>query len=342
MESDELNFSSVIFKGPVNSDEGVQKLCTKMKLVIYCMEYPETTSETFYTNLGMVIVNALVASPSRRGVYHYILPNPVRINPTAFNATDVYTLQETRHYTRLNDKHCLGISPKYMISMGLYECSLTLSVTDYNWDLYEYLYSTEALNSTQPCDAELTMTLIRKVGAFPERCLRRQPLMPLWMAPVINDLKGARDKVKHLIDEFKNAFAAIDVTVNNNLVSNTGVVANDTTGVGTARLGLAAAGYGTDKAIFGYGYATGGGTYVSMTNLVSNTGVVATDTTGVGTARYYLAAAGYGSSGQAIFGYGNNGASVSMTNLVSNTGVVATDTTGVGTARFQPGAAAYG
>ena len=52
-----------------------------------------------------------------------------------------------------------------------------------------------------------------------------------------------------------------------NLVSNTGVVATDTTGVGTARYYLAAAGYGGDKAIFGYGYT---GSYVSMTNLVSN------------------------------------------------------------------------
>ena len=75
-----------------------------------------------------------------------------------------------------------------------------------------------------------------------------------------------------------------------NLVSNTGVVASDTTGVGTARYNLAAAGYGGDKAIFGYGYA---GSYQSLTNLVSNTGVVSTDTTGVGTARYGLAAAGY-------------------------------------------------
>ncbi len=76
-----------------------------------------------------------------------------------------------------------------------------------------------------------------------------------------------------------------------NLVSNTGVVATDTTGVGTARHELAAAGYGSDKAIFGYGTD---GTIYSMTNLVSNTGVVATDTTGVGTARTALAAAGYG------------------------------------------------
>jgi hypothetical protein len=76
-----------------------------------------------------------------------------------------------------------------------------------------------------------------------------------------------------------------------NLVSNTGVVATDTTGVGTARSSLAAAGYGTDKAIFGYG---GGALTYSLTNLVSNTGVVATDTTGVGTARTDLAAASYG------------------------------------------------
>ena len=85
-----------------------------------------------------------------------------------------------------------------------------------------------------------------------------------------------------------------------NLVSNTGVVATDTTGVGTARQDVAAAGYGTDKSIFGYGYSSSGRT--AITNLVSNTGVVATDTTGVGTARNALAAAGYGTD-KAIFGY---------------------------------------
>jgi hypothetical protein len=123
-----------------------------------------------------------------------------------------------------------------------------------------------------------------------------------------------------------------------NLVSNTGVVATDTTGVGTGRWGLAAAGYGTNKAIFGYGQTS---VVVSMTNLVSNTGVVATDTTGVGTARYGIAAAGYGTD-KVIFGYGNSGTNTAITNLVSNTGVVATDTTGVGTARRNLAAAGYG
>jgi len=75
-----------------------------------------------------------------------------------------------------------------------------------------------------------------------------------------------------------------------NLVSNTGVVAADTPGVGTGRTGLAAAGYGGDKAIFGFGLTP---VQQSITNLVSNTGVAASNTPGIGTARSYLAAAGY-------------------------------------------------
>jgi hypothetical protein len=123
-----------------------------------------------------------------------------------------------------------------------------------------------------------------------------------------------------------------------NLVSNTGVVAANTTGVGTARYTLAAAGYGTDKAIFGYGLTPSNS---SLTNLVSNTGVVATDTAGVGTARESLAAVNYGTD-KAMFAYGYNTTPRSISNLVSNTGVVATDTTGVGTARFGLAGANYG
>lgn len=112
-----------------------------------------------------------------------------------------------------------------------------------------------------------------------------------------------------------------------NIVSPTGVVAADVTGVGTGRGSLAAATYGTDKAIFGFGIAAD---YTAITNLVSNTGVVASNTTGVGTARGSISATGYGTD-KAIFGFGFTGsAMVSITNLVSNTGVVATDTAGAG------------
>ena len=123
-----------------------------------------------------------------------------------------------------------------------------------------------------------------------------------------------------------------------NLVNNSGVVAADVTGVGTDKRLLAATGYGTDKAIFGYGYDTGN---ASITNLVSNSGVVATDTSGVGTARYGLAAARYGGD-KALFAYGISSGVVSLKNLVSNLGVVAADVTGVGTARQGLAAAGYG
>ena len=122
-----------------------------------------------------------------------------------------------------------------------------------------------------------------------------------------------------------------------NLVSSAGVVATDTSGVGTVRYGLAACSYGDDKGIFGYGTT---GSVSSLTNLVSNVGVVATDVTGVGTARRDLAAPQYGGD-KAIFGYGNSGSYVSLTNLVSNVGVVATDVTGVGTVRKGSAACSY-
>lgn len=124
-----------------------------------------------------------------------------------------------------------------------------------------------------------------------------------------------------------------------NLVSNIGVVATDTVGVGTARADLTCSTYGTDKAIFLYG-RTATSTVSALSNLVSNTGVVAGDTSIVGTARYACAAAGYGGD-KAIVGYGYAAGYKSMTNLISNTGVVATDTTGVGTTR-QPACANYG
>jgi hypothetical protein len=153
------------------------------------------------------------------------------------------------------------------------------------------------------------------------------------IVPVINNARGIFGY---------GAVSGNAATAITNLVSTTGVVATDTTGVGTARMYLAAAGYGTDKAIFGYGSTAFGGTpYVSMTNLVSNAGVVAADTTGVGTIRRNLGATTYGTD-KAIFGYGFNGANVSLTNLVSNTGVVATDTTGVGTARNNLAGTTFG
>jgi len=127
-----------------------------------------------------------------------------------------------------------------------------------------------------------------------------------------------------------------------NKVANTGVVATDVSGVGTARSHVAATQYGADKAIFGFGTTP---SKVSMTNLVSNSGVVASDVSGVGTARGGLAACSYDNLDKGIFGYGEVAASpynASMTNLVSNVGVVASDVAGVGSARYLIAACEFG
>jgi len=124
-----------------------------------------------------------------------------------------------------------------------------------------------------------------------------------------------------------------------NLVSNTGVVGSDVSGVGTSRTLLAAAGYGLDKGIFAYGWT---GSYLSMSNLINNVGVAASDVSGVGTARRNLAAASY-STDKAIFGYGlSSGGRVGVTNLVNSSGVIASDTSGVGTSRQDVAASRYG
>jgi len=136
-----------------------------------------------------------------------------------------------------------------------------------------------------------------------------------------------------------------------NIISDTGVMAADTSGVGVDRFGSAGAGYGTDKGVIAFG-ADGTNTlyFIDRNNrtLVSNTGVLGSEITTVATTRTYVAAAGYGRT-KAIFGYGriDNGSGVllavdvrSMTNLVSNTGVVAADVAGL-TARASLAAATF-
>jgi len=125
-----------------------------------------------------------------------------------------------------------------------------------------------------------------------------------------------------------------------NKMNSSGVIATDTTGVGTARYALGGTTYGGDKGVFAFGIDSGGNK--NMSNKVSNQGVVATDTTGVGTARGAVGASGYGGD-KGIFGFGASGP-LGITNLVSNQGAISTDVakaSGV-TAREALAATEYG
>jgi|TARA_R110000824_G_scaffold292027_1_gene480444 hypothetical protein len=119
-----------------------------------------------------------------------------------------------------------------------------------------------------------------------------------------------------------------------NLINNSGVVATDVTGAGTARVMPGATRYGsTGQAIFAFGKYPSN-VRANMRNLVSNTGVVASDVTGAGTVRDDGGATTYGVD-TAVFAYGNN--SINESNLVSNTGVIASDRSGVGEDRSARG-----
>ena len=124
-----------------------------------------------------------------------------------------------------------------------------------------------------------------------------------------------------------------------NLVTSSGVIGSDVTGVGTVRMNSGAATYGLDKAIFAFGDS---GSLTSISNLVSNSGVVAADVSGVGTATSNGAGAGYGGD-KGIIAYGDiSGAVTNVSNLISNSGVVSANVTGVGTSRGKPGGTGYG
>jgi len=119
-----------------------------------------------------------------------------------------------------------------------------------------------------------------------------------------------------------------------NLVNSSGVVATDTSGVGTARAKPSALGYGGDKGIFAYG---GDSSNNPHTNLVSNQGVVSSDITSVGTTKNGGSGVTIGGD-KGVFAFGTN----PISNKVSNQGVIASDTAGVGSARQGLAAVEYG
>jgi len=156
---------------------------------------------------------------------------------------------------------------------------------------------------------------------------------------VVTDAPDPPPTQKAIIGYGRNSSNAFVNT--SNLINSSGVVASDTSGVGTARRSLGAVSYGGDKAIFGYGLDS---SRQSMTNLVTNQGVVGSDVSGVGTARSGLATTTYGSTGQAMFAYGENASSTVLNtrNLVNSSGVVASDASGAGSARQALAGNAYG
>ena len=126
-----------------------------------------------------------------------------------------------------------------------------------------------------------------------------------------------------------------------NLVSNTGIIGSDVSGVTAGKYSPAACRFGLDKGIFGFG-SPASGTAVGTTNIVTNAGIMGSDVAAVGTGRNAPAAASYGFD-KGIFAYGyTNSAALTITNAISNTGVVLGDVVTSNTARWRAAGCVYG
>ena len=133
-------------------------------------------------------------------------------------------------------------------------------------------------------------------------------------------------------------------TAISNLVSSSGVVAADVSGVDTVRGAGAGCEYGGDKGIFSFGYNNISSNPATWSSLVSIVGVIASDVSfaeGV-TGRIQCTGCEYGTQ-TAIVGYGSAPARSAITNLISSVGVVVADQAATtGSARNAPAACSFG
>jgi hypothetical protein len=127
-----------------------------------------------------------------------------------------------------------------------------------------------------------------------------------------------------------------------NKFDNNGTFISPEITAGTTRYGVAAATYGGDKAIFGYGFYS---TSKDIITRFDNTGTYVGTQENAGSARYLPAAATYGGD-KAIFGFGtyySQGAYYyNVITRFDNTGAYVGTQENAGTARFVLAAASYG
>jgi len=113
-----------------------------------------------------------------------------------------------------------------------------------------------------------------------------------------------------------------------NLISSSGVIASDTSAVGTARNVASALTYGGNLAMFIYGSSNSGQGVIR--NLVNDAGVVQSDSTAGGTAGGNGSAASIGfTKGINFSGEKSGVAQSAITNLISDTGVVGSNVAAV-------------
>ena len=200
-KTDEL-FSTVLCKGRLCTYDEVIDLFGKLNVVSYSVQYPNGSGDKLYKVAGSHMVHKLMRSPQKRGVYHMVIDNPIRILKTPETRRARCVAVVNSDYRRNQEEYSLGLPGDCDLPSGLYECSLTLTVSDPNWDIYQFIAvdipfdDARVTNLECPeCTGELTLKVIKNVGPFPS--FKKTSLWENFQLP---------DSVKAIISEFKTTF----------------------------------------------------------------------------------------------------------------------------------------
>jgi hypothetical protein len=194
----QMLFSDVLYSGPLSTYNDVNLMFKRFNIVMYSMKHPSDIGDNIFPLVGYTMMQKLINSQQKRGVYHLVIENPIRIQQAVFNAVNMCTIVKNDRYRMKHEMYNLCINPKSQVPSGLYECSVTLKVSDPNWDVFPFISfdDDEYKRYTCPeCHGELTLTVMRCVGPFPKEENSEYQLN-----------LALPESVKNFISEFKKTF----------------------------------------------------------------------------------------------------------------------------------------
>lgn len=211
MENPGELFSVVLCKGRLCTYDEVVDMFAKLNVVSYSVQYPEGTGDQLYKLAGSHMVHRLMTSPQKRGVYHMVIKNPIRIKKIPGKIQKKCSMVYNHDCKKNHDEYSLELPGNCDLPSGLYECSLTLTVSDPHWDIYQFIsidvpfeeYPDKNLECP-PCYGELTLKVLRKVGPFPT--FESPPLSEIIQLNLPTSLKNLQDSLKNLLSDFKKTF----------------------------------------------------------------------------------------------------------------------------------------
>lgn len=197
-------FSDVLYSGSLSTNENVDNMLGRFNIVTHSIQYPCDVEDHVFATVGPVMIQKLINSKQKRGLYHMVIKNPVRIQLATVNSMKTCTAMRNSFYRFQYEVFNVYLNPESQVPSGLYECSVTLKVSDPNWDIFPFLSFDSARcnkHTCAECHGELTLTVIKRVGDLTDQYVE----MKKNFASLRNMIQ-LPESVTAFIAEFKKTF----------------------------------------------------------------------------------------------------------------------------------------